>query len=198
MWSSVKNSKDPEDYRLYLARFPNGTFADLARSRAAALSRPAAAPVVATAPMAAAPVPTAVEAASGDIRTAEASKATEDALGLSIDAWKEIQRRLTGLQFNTRGMDGRVGEGTRRGLASWQSARGYPATGYLNRLQHEALLKEVVARAPVSASPTAARAPESKGKQQRRGDESGDPGAAGEFVGGILKGYLNKGGRLPF
>jgi hypothetical protein len=33
-WDSIKNSKDPSDFRAYLDRFPNGTFAALARSRA--------------------------------------------------------------------------------------------------------------------------------------------------------------------
>lgn len=33
-WESIKNSKDPSDFRAYLDRFPNGTFAALARTRA--------------------------------------------------------------------------------------------------------------------------------------------------------------------
>lgn len=32
-WESVQANDDPEEYRLYLERFPNGTFADLARTR---------------------------------------------------------------------------------------------------------------------------------------------------------------------
>lgn len=33
-WDSIKNSKDPSDFRAYLDRFPNGTFGALARTRA--------------------------------------------------------------------------------------------------------------------------------------------------------------------
>jgi hypothetical protein len=32
-WESVKNSKDTEDFRAYLRKYPNGEFADLARNR---------------------------------------------------------------------------------------------------------------------------------------------------------------------
>jgi Caspase domain len=32
-WDSIKNSNDPEDFKAYLARYPNGQFADLARRR---------------------------------------------------------------------------------------------------------------------------------------------------------------------
>ncbi|HYP02546.1 MAG TPA: hypothetical protein VER76_20310, partial [Pyrinomonadaceae bacterium] len=34
-WDAIKNSSDPEDFRAYLDKYPNGTFADLARRRAA-------------------------------------------------------------------------------------------------------------------------------------------------------------------
>ncbi|HYP00955.1 MAG TPA: caspase family protein, partial [Pyrinomonadaceae bacterium] len=34
-WDAIKNSSDPEDFRAYLDKYPNGTFADLARRRTA-------------------------------------------------------------------------------------------------------------------------------------------------------------------
>jgi hypothetical protein len=34
-WESIRNSRDPADFRAYLARFPTGAFADLARNRVA-------------------------------------------------------------------------------------------------------------------------------------------------------------------
>ena len=48
-WDSVRTSTDPADFQSYLARFPRGTFADLARNRlarlnSAVLAPPAAAP----------------------------------------------------------------------------------------------------------------------------------------------------------
>jgi uncharacterized caspase-like protein len=33
-WDSIKNSSDPQDFKAYLDKFPDGTFADLARRRA--------------------------------------------------------------------------------------------------------------------------------------------------------------------
>lgn len=35
-WESIKNSTDPEDYQAYLEKYPNGTYASLARRRAGA------------------------------------------------------------------------------------------------------------------------------------------------------------------
>jgi hypothetical protein len=33
LWSSIKDSKNAEDYRAYLDKYPNGNFADLAKLR---------------------------------------------------------------------------------------------------------------------------------------------------------------------
>ncbi|MEQ9638819.1 MAG: caspase family protein [Alphaproteobacteria bacterium] len=55
-WESVRDSDNPADLEAYLARYPDGTFAVLARNRLAAL-QPVAAPRPAPAPQAAAPRP---------------------------------------------------------------------------------------------------------------------------------------------
>lgn len=68
-WDSIKDSKDPAEYKAYLDTFPNGKFAALARARMSSLGggqAPAAAPAATAAP--AAPSPAAVveiEAMSG-------------------------------------------------------------------------------------------------------------------------------------
>ena len=54
-----------------------------------------------------------------------------------------MQRRLTGLGFDTK-VTGVFNDDTRTVLKRWQAARGYPVTGYLNKLQHKALLTEIV------------------------------------------------------
>ena len=41
-WESVRDSKNPAELQAYLDQFPNGTFAALARTRLAALQKPAA------------------------------------------------------------------------------------------------------------------------------------------------------------
>jgi Protein of unknown function (DUF1425) len=40
-WSSIKNSNDPEDFKEYLSRYPNGQFASIANRRLAAPSHAA-------------------------------------------------------------------------------------------------------------------------------------------------------------
>jgi hypothetical protein len=188
LWNAVKSSSNPEEYRAYLEKYPDGTFSDLARSRAAALSEPKA---VRAAPSA------------NDLRVAAADLSTEDALGLDRDAWRDVQRRLTALGFGTRGTDGKPGDGTRRAVASWQKARDYNATGFLNRVQHEALLQEPVpasALAPVAAPITRGGAGASQrgavDRRRERGNEYMNNRAAGEFIGGVLRGATR--GRLPF
>ena len=50
-----------------------------------------------------------------------------------------MQRRLTGLGFDTK-VNGRFDKRTRAVITRWQAARGYPKTGFLDTLQHQALL----------------------------------------------------------
>lgn len=45
-WDSIKNSTDPEEFRAYLERFPNGTFSALAKRRIQALRSPVGRPDV--------------------------------------------------------------------------------------------------------------------------------------------------------
>jgi tetratricopeptide (TPR) repeat protein len=43
-WKSIKTSKDPEDYKAYLAKYPNGDYVDVAKLRVEQLTPAAAAP----------------------------------------------------------------------------------------------------------------------------------------------------------
>jgi peptidoglycan hydrolase-like protein with peptidoglycan-binding domain len=61
-----------------------------------------------------------------------------------------VQRRLNGLGFDTK-VNGKFDEKTRAVITRWQAARGYPKSGFLNKLQHKALLIEVVTQADTSA-----------------------------------------------
>lgn len=67
-WESIRDSKDPAEYRAYLDAYPQGRFATLARIRAAAATPPPAAP----SPAPAAPVrkPTAAKPAAPPARAA--------------------------------------------------------------------------------------------------------------------------------
>ena len=96
----------------------------------------------------------------------EANQTTEDQIGLDKGQRRDVQRRLTGLGFDTK-VTGKFDEGTRAVITRWQAARGYPKSGYLNKLQHKALLTEIVAAAPTASSERgAAEAPR---RQQRPG-----------------------------
>ncbi len=208
-WNSIKGSTNSQDFKAYLDKYPNGTFASLARVRHDGLSRVASAPGSLSSNGSTANAPVSSDATA--IRTAEASTATEDALGLKSESWQEAQRRLSALGFGTRGTDGRVGDGTRTGIRGWQAARGYPTTGYLNKLQHDALLAENVPAA-VAKKPSRddddddkpARKSANRGSGGSGGGSSGGgsssggsggnsgSGAVGEFVGGVARGVIGK------
>ena len=76
-------------------------------------------------------------------------------------------------------------------ITRWQSARGYPSSGFLNKLQHKALLTEIVATTQTSSGETDERPvrrarPSGGGGGGQRG--GADPGAA--FVGGVVGGMM--------
>jgi len=81
----------------------------------------------------------------------EATRETEDQIGLDKRKRRDVQRRLTGLGFDTK-VNGKFDESTRTVIMRWQEARGYPKTGFLNTLQHKALLTEFVSTAHASNS----------------------------------------------
>ena len=77
------------------------------------------------------------------IFTDEATQETEDRVGLDKGKRRDVQRRLTRLGFDTK-VNGRFDPPTRAVIMRWQSARGYPKTGFLNTPQHQALRTELV------------------------------------------------------
>src|SRR5450755_3171753 len=83
--------------------------------------------------------------------TDEATQETEDRIGLDKRKRRDVQRRLTGLGFDTK-VNGRFDASTRAVITRWQAARGYPGTGFLNTPQHQALVTESVSVAQASFS----------------------------------------------
>ncbi len=83
--------------------------------------------------------------------TEETTQATEDQIGLDKRKRRDVQRRLTGIGFDTK-VNGKFDQSTRAAIMRWQGARGYPATGFLNTLQHKALLTELAATEHASSS----------------------------------------------
>lgn len=125
-WSAVRDIRTPDAYRAYLRRFPNGLFVAEARR----LLQGAGASITPVEPLA--PV-------VNPAQTAEA------ALGLSRADRLQVQRDLTVLGHDTRGIDGVFGRGTRRAIRAYQRTQGMATTGYLTR----ALLQRFAADAVI-------------------------------------------------
>ena len=120
--------------------------------------------------------------------TDEATQQTEDQIGLDKAKRRDVQRWLTGLGFDTK-VNGRFDASTRAVITRWQAARGYPKTGFLNTLQHQALVAEAV---------SAAHADTSSSDAHRRGGggahhhHSGSGGGPGGLIGGVMGGLFGR------
>jgi len=69
----------------------------------------------------------------------QTSEITENKLDLSRDMRREIQRRLTLIGYDTKGVDGSLGKNSREAIFEWQAANKFVPTGYLNDSQLFAL-----------------------------------------------------------
>ncbi len=103
-WNIAVQSNLIADYQEYLRRFPTGLFADAARAKVAELDVP--------------PPPPPAE--------------IESDLNLSRNSRRTIQGNLTLLGYDTRGVDGIFGPGTRAAIEAWQRAQRLDVTGYLD------------------------------------------------------------------
>jgi uncharacterized caspase-like protein len=141
-WRSIKDSNKPEELNAYLTNYPNGQFKSIALSRIASLEN---GPSTTTRNLTVGIDPATFNE--------EANQLTEDQIGLDRNQRRDVQRRLTGLGFDTK-VSGKFDENTRAVITRWQAARGYPSTGFLNKLQHKALLTEIVATTQTSSATT--------------------------------------------
>ncbi len=71
----------------------------------------------------------------------------EQALALTREERRAIQRDLTTLGFSTRGIDGLFGPGSRGAIRAWQTRTGAESTGFLTRDQIFALAGQAARRA---------------------------------------------------
>jgi uncharacterized caspase-like protein len=181
-WRSVKETNKPEELNAYLSAYPNGQFKALALARLAAIQN---GPSTATRNLNAGVDPATF--------TDDASQLTEDQIGLDKGQRRDVQRRLNGLGFDTK-VTGAFTDETRTVLKRWQAARGYPSTGFLNKLQHKALLSEIVASTPTASDDSAKPARRAPAQAQSapapapRHGGGGDAGAA--FMGGVVGGMM--------
>ena len=117
----------------------------------------------------------------------EATQQTEDQIGLDKRKRRDVQRRLTGLGFDTKA-NGRFDGSTRAVIMRWQAARGYPQTGFLNPPQHQALLTESASMADASSSGKSAddRPARRRGGAHHRHSGGGPGGLIGGMMGGLF------------
>jgi carboxyl-terminal processing protease len=139
MWDGIKDSKEAGDYQAYLDQYPNGIFAQIAKSRMASLGTgapreqtiaPAVQPAAATQPAPEpAPAPEPVEVSTTDAPAAEpvaAEKILRDSRGVDCKV-KDLSRSESDLKIckwairNNGGGGGGYGGGSKStGSARWQ------------------------------------------------------------------------------
>jgi hypothetical protein len=187
-WRSIKDSNKPEELNAYLTSYPNGQFKSLALARIASLQD--------------GPSTTTRNLTNGSdpaTFTDEATQVTEDQIGLDKGQRRDVQRRLTGLGFDT-SVTGKFDEQTRAVITRWQAARGYPSSGFLNKLQHKALLGEIIATTQTSSSDDSDYRPSRRhhaggggggggGRHYRGGGGGGGPGG---LLGGMMGGLFGR------
>ncbi len=158
-WRAASDENTVEAYEDYVDAHPDGDFTDMAQNRIRALT---------------------------DTPAARAER-EEQALDLSRDARRDIQRDLSLLGFDTRGIDGIFGRGTRAAVTAWQSSERFDATGYMTAEQI-ALLDEQARRRAQELEAEA----EERRQTQRAADLAywDETGAVGDEAG--LRAYLKR------
>jgi peptidoglycan hydrolase-like protein with peptidoglycan-binding domain len=137
-WQSADKSGAAGDYEEYLKRYPNGQFAGMAKNRLEALKNKPNEPRTATAD----PGPGQGRSVDAANTSKNSDEASELAIGLTANDRVGIQRRLLLAGINPNGVDGSFGPGTRRAISTWQTSRGFNASGFLNRDQYGALIAQ--------------------------------------------------------
>jgi len=183
-WRSIKDSNKPEELNAYLTNYPNGTFKSIALAHIVSLQD---GPSTATRNLT-----TGIDPATF---TEEADQTAEDQIGLDKGQRRDVQRRLTGLGFDTK-VNGKFDEDTRAVITRWQAARGYPKSGFLNRLQHRALQTEIVATRVASVSSNESD-DEPRHSRRRSGGGGGrhyhrGGGGPGGLFGGMMGGLFRR------
>ena len=131
LWDRTTAADTVVAYRNYVARYPSGWFVDDAEQQ--------------------------IEAILAEPN--RAARLIEDALALTRNDRRAVQSQLTLLNYNTRGVDGIFGPGSRGAITNWQQSNGFPQTSYLSREQINLLDAQAARRqAEVEAEEARARA----------------------------------------
>jgi peptidoglycan hydrolase-like protein with peptidoglycan-binding domain len=157
-WQATEAIGNRAAYEAYLTRFPTGAHAADARAALAALDDPAA-----------------------------QARAAEEALGLGREQRRQIQRDLSILDIDPKGIDGLFGPGSRKAIAVWQRRNGDEATGFITAAQMATLGGQAARRAAELETEAAARKAEQDRQDRRYWDQTG---AKGDEPG--LRAYLKR------
>jgi len=187
-WRSIKETNKPEELNAYLSSYPNGQFKSLALARIASLGDSSGNGNGSNTNNPQTRNLTSVDPATFN---AESNQVTEDQIGLDKGQRRDVQRRLNGLGFDTK-VNGKFDEATRAVITRWQAARGYTKSGYLNQLQHKALLTEIVS---AQASSSDEDSDDHASRRHHGGGGGGGRhyrggGGPGGFIGGVVGGLF--------
>lgn len=158
-WESTSLQGTQTAYQAYLQKFPKGRHAAEAQAE---INRILAQP-------------------------AQAARIAEGELNLSQDDRRAIQRALSILGFDPKGIDGVLGNGSRAAIAAWQGRNGYDDTAYLTREQIVKLTEQADTRATALEKEAAARQAEQESADRLFWQETG---AKGDEAG--LRAYLRR------
>lgn len=114
-WKFTKQENTIPAYEAFIKRFPNGKYFAVAQKNLKVLR------------------------AEALISPAER---TERALNLARDEKRDIQRALTVLGHDTRGVDGLFGPASRRAISRWQAGSQRPTNGFLDQTQVRMILNQ--------------------------------------------------------
>ena len=106
VWRAAAQAGTRAALQKYMTQYPNGLFVREAQARIAAL-----------------------------VPQISPEEQIEKALNLTRAQRRNIQQNLTLLGFDTRGIDGIFGNGSRRAVTSWQRSIGFRESGFLDRAQ---------------------------------------------------------------
>ena len=149
-WEVVERFDNQVGYEAYLRRFPEGRYAGTARDRLRAI----------------------VDDPAREAREREAD------LNLRPEERRAIQSDLVLLDFDTRGVDGVFGPGSRTAIAAWQDRNGYDATGFLSGEEVRVLDAQGARRQAALDSERERRRAEAERADRAYWDQTGADGSA--------------------
>lgn len=158
LWKLAETTRTAEAFSRYIRKYPNGRYEMEAREALGLLNDP--------------------------LKQAEA---VEKNLNLSRDARRRIQRNLSILGYDTRGIDGIFGRGSRAAIAKWQSDNRYESNGYVTRPQLTILTQQAERKAEELEREAEARRLE---LEQRDREYWNSTGRLGDEAG--LRAYLER------